>query len=83
MAERGVAKCFFFGAVGLAVPVAPMLFVQPGNVYVALAGGICGLTFSLIAWQRGGQVDKGGGYVLAAVMFLPWIASSGYGHLVQ
>jgi hypothetical protein len=70
VAERVVAKCFFFGAVGLAVPVAPMLFIQPGNVCVALAGVICGLTFSLIAWQRGGQADKGGGYVLATVMFV-------------
>ncbi|MGB2863465.1 MAG: hypothetical protein WBC05_09090 [Sedimentisphaerales bacterium] len=69
MAERVVAKCFFFGAVGLTVPVVPMLFIQPGNVYVALAGVICGLTFSLIAWQRHGQADKGSSYVLAAVMF--------------
>jgi nitrate/TMAO reductase-like tetraheme cytochrome c subunit len=69
MAERVVAKCFFFGAVGLTVPIAPMVFVQPGNLYVALAGVMCGLTFSLIAWQRRGQADKGGSYVLAAVMF--------------
>lgn len=69
MAERVVAKCFFFGAVGLTVPVVPMVFVQPGNLYVALAGVMCGLTFSLIAWQRRGQADKGGSYVLAAVMF--------------
>jgi nitrate/TMAO reductase-like tetraheme cytochrome c subunit len=69
MAERVVAKCFFFGAVGLTVPVVPMVFVQPGNLYVALASVICGLTFSLIAWQRRGQTDKGGSYVLAAVMF--------------
>ncbi|MCP4263099.1 MAG: hypothetical protein GY774_37155 [Planctomycetes bacterium] len=69
MAERVIAKCFFFGAVGLTVPVLPMVFVQPGNLYVALAGVICGLTFSLIAWQRRGQANKGGSYVLAAVMF--------------
>ena len=69
MAERVVAKCFFFGAVGLAVPVVPMAFVQSGNLYVALGSIICGLTFSLIAWQRRGQADKGGSYVLAAVMF--------------
>jgi len=69
MAERVVAKCFFFGAVGLTVPVVPMVFVQPGNLYVALASVICGLTFSLIAWQRRGQADKGSSYVLAAVMF--------------
>ncbi|MBC8470912.1 MAG: NapC/NirT family cytochrome c [Planctomycetes bacterium] len=69
MAERVVAKCFFFSAVGLTVPVVPMVFVQPGNLYVALAGIMCGLTFSLIAWQRRGQADKGGSYVLAAVMF--------------
>jgi len=67
--ERIVAKCFFFGAVGLCVPVAPMVFIKPGNLYVALAGVICGLTFSLIAWQRRGQADKRGRYVLAAVMF--------------
>ncbi|MFC1761369.1 ammonia-forming cytochrome c nitrite reductase subunit c552 [Planctomycetota bacterium] len=69
MAERVVAKCFFFGAVGLAMPVVPLVFVQPGNLYIALASVICGLTFSLIAWQRRGQADKGGSYVLAAVMF--------------
>ena len=69
MAERVVAKCFFFGAVGLTVPVVPMLFVQAGNLYVALGGIICGLTFSLIAWQRRGQAEKDGSYVLAAVMF--------------
>jgi nitrate/TMAO reductase-like tetraheme cytochrome c subunit len=74
MAECVVAKCFFFGAVGLTVPVVPIVFVQPGNLYVALAGIMCGLTFSLIAWQRRGQVDKGGSYVLAAVMF----ASAGF-----
>ncbi len=70
MAERVVAKCFFFGAVGLTLPVVPMVFIQPGNLYVALASVICGLTFSLIAWQRRGQADKGGSYVLAAVMFV-------------
>ena len=70
MAERVVAKCFFFGAVGLTVPVVPMVFVQPGNLYVALAAVMCGLTFSLIAWQRRGQADKGGSYVLAAAMFV-------------
>jgi nitrate/TMAO reductase-like tetraheme cytochrome c subunit len=69
MAERVVAKCFFFGAVGLTVPVVPMVFVQPGNLYVALASIICGLTFSLIAWQRRGQAHKDSCYVLAAVMF--------------
>ena len=69
VAERVMAKCFFFGAVGLTVPVVPMVFIQPGNLYVALAGVFCGLTFSLIAWQRRGQADKGGSYVLAAVMF--------------
>ncbi|MFC1635148.1 NapC/NirT family cytochrome c [Planctomycetota bacterium] len=69
MAERVVAKCFFFSAVGLTVPVVPMIFVQPGNLYVALASIICGLTFSLIAWQRRGQADKDSCYVLAAVMF--------------
>ena len=70
VAERVVAKCFFFGAVGLTVPVVPMLFVQPGNVHVALASVICGLTFSMIAWQRRDQADKGSSYVLAAVMFV-------------
>jgi nitrate/TMAO reductase-like tetraheme cytochrome c subunit len=70
MGERIVAKCFFFGAVGLTVPVVPMLFIQPGNLYVALAGVICGLTFSLIAWQRHGQADKDSCYVLTAVMFI-------------
>jgi nitrate/TMAO reductase-like tetraheme cytochrome c subunit len=70
MGERIVAKCFFFGAVGLTIPVVPMLFIQPSNLYVALASVICGLTFSLIAWQRRGQADKGGSYVLAAVMFV-------------
>ena len=55
---------------GLTVPVLPMIFVQPGNLYVALAGVMCGLTFSLIAWQRRGQADKGGSYVFAAVMFV-------------
>jgi nitrate/TMAO reductase-like tetraheme cytochrome c subunit len=69
MAERVIAKCFFFGAVGLTVPVVPMVFVQPGNLYVALASIICGLTFSLIAWQRRGQAHKDSCYVLAAVMF--------------
>jgi hypothetical protein len=69
MAERAVAKCFFFGAVGLTVPVVPMVFVQPGNLYVALASVICGLMFSLLAWQRRGQADKGSSYVLAAIMF--------------
>ncbi|UCF17380.1 MAG: hypothetical protein JSW59_07930, partial [Phycisphaerales bacterium] len=68
--ERVVAKCFFFGALGLTVPVAPMVFVLPGNLYVALAGTICGLTFALIAWQRRGEADKGDGYVLAASMFI-------------
>ena len=69
VAERVVAKCFFFGAVGLTVPIVPMVFVQPGNLYIALAAVMCGLTFSLIAWQRRGQADKGSSYVLAAVMF--------------
>ena len=69
MAERVVAKCFFFGAVGLCAPVVPMMFIQPGNLIIALASVICGVTFSLIAWQRRGQADKGGSYVLAAVMF--------------
>jgi len=69
VAERVMAKCFFFGAVGLTVPVVPLVFVQSGNLYVALASAICGLTFSLIAWQRRGQADKGGSYVFAAVMF--------------
>jgi len=67
--ERVVAKCFFFGAVGLAVPVVPLVFLKADNLYVALASAICGLTFSLIAWQRRGQTDKGGSYVFAAVMF--------------
>ena len=70
MAERVVAKCFFFCGVGLTVPVVPMVFIQLGNLYVALASVICGLTFSLIAWQRRGQADKGSSYVLAAVMFV-------------
>ena len=70
MVERVVAKCFFFGAVGLTIPVMPMVFVQPGNLYVALASLICGLTFSLIAWQRRGQADKDSYYVFAAVMFV-------------
>ncbi|MHC4116546.1 MAG: NapC/NirT family cytochrome c, partial [Planctomycetota bacterium] len=70
MAERVVAKCLFFGAVGLTVPVVPMVFIQTGNLYVALAAVICGLTFSLIAWQRRGQAGKGGIYVLAAVLFV-------------
>ena len=68
--ERIVAKCFFFGGLGLAFPVAPMAFIQSGNLYVALAGIICGLTFALIAWQRRGEADRGDGYVLAAVMFV-------------
>jgi hypothetical protein len=67
--ERVVAKCFFFGALGLTVPVVPLVFLKAGNLYVALASAICGLTFSLIAWQRRGQTDKGGSYVFAAVMF--------------
>jgi len=69
VAERVVAKCFFFGAVGLGAPIAPLLFVQPNNLYVALASVVSGLTFSLIAWQRRGQADKGGAYVLVAIMF--------------
>jgi nitrate/TMAO reductase-like tetraheme cytochrome c subunit len=69
IAELVVAKCFFFGALGLIVPVVPMVFLQAGNLHVALAGIICGLTFSLIALQRRGQVDKGGSYVFASVMF--------------
>ena len=69
MAERVVAKCFFFGAVGLCVPIVPMMFIQPGHPIVALASMVCGLTFSWIAWQRKGQADTGGSYVLAAVMF--------------
>jgi nitrate/TMAO reductase-like tetraheme cytochrome c subunit len=69
MAECVVAKCFFFGAVGLAVPVVPMVFIQPSNLYVALASVICGLTFSFIAWQRRSRADKDSCYVLAAVMF--------------
>jgi hypothetical protein len=48
MAERVVAKCFFFGALGLTVPVVPVVFIQPGNLYVALAGVICGLTCMLL-----------------------------------
>jgi len=69
MGERIVAKCFFFGAVGLSVPIAPMVLLQAGNLYVALAGVTCGLTFSWIAWQRRGQAEKGARYVLAALMF--------------
>ena len=64
VAERIVAKCFFFGAVGLTIPVALVIFVLPGNLYIALASIICGLTFSLIAWQRRGQVNKDSCYVL-------------------
>ncbi|MFX0195906.1 MAG: NapC/NirT family cytochrome c [Candidatus Hodarchaeota archaeon] len=74
MVERVIAKCFFFGAVGLTIPVMPMVFIQPGNLYVALSSIICGLTFSLIAWQRRGQADKDSCYVFAAVMF----ASAGF-----
>jgi nitrate/TMAO reductase-like tetraheme cytochrome c subunit len=70
MAERVVAKCFFFGAVGLAAPVAVMLFLQPGNIYVALAGVLCGFTFALIAWQRHGPADAGGRYLLTAALFM-------------
>jgi nitrate/TMAO reductase-like tetraheme cytochrome c subunit len=70
VAERIVAKCLFFGAVGLTVPVVPMVFILPGNLYVGLAGVVCGLTFSLIVWQRHGQADRGDSYVLAAVMFV-------------
>jgi nitrate/TMAO reductase-like tetraheme cytochrome c subunit len=70
MVERVVAKCFFFGAVGLTIPVMPMVFIQPGSLYVALASVICGITFSLIAWQRRGQADKDSYYVLVAVMFV-------------
>ena len=69
VAERIVAKCFFFGAVGLTMPVVPMVFVQPDNLYVALASVICGLTFSSIAWQRRGQANKDSYYVLGAIMF--------------
>ena len=73
MAERVMAKCFFFGALLLTVPIVPMIFIQPANLYIALAAVICGLTFSWVAWQRRGQVAGGGAggdvYVLAAVMF--------------
>lgn len=69
VAERVVAKCFFFGAVSLGALIGPMLFVQPNNLYVALASVVSGLTFSLIAWQRRGLADKDGAYVLAATMF--------------
>ena len=70
MVERVVAKCFFFGALGLTLPVVPMIFFQPDNLYVALASLICGLMFSLIAWQRRGQADKDSYYVFVAVMFV-------------
>ncbi|MCF7976302.1 MAG: NapC/NirT family cytochrome c [Phycisphaerae bacterium] len=70
MLERVVAKCFFFGAVGLTAPVVPMLFIEPGNLVVALAGLVCGLTFALIAWQRRGQAEHGDSFVLGSVMFV-------------
>ena len=71
MAERVMAKCFFFAAMLLTVPVIPMLFTQPENIYVSLAALICGLTFSWIASQRSGQNSGWGNlYILAAVMFL-------------
>ena len=70
MAERVAAKCFFFGGLVLSVPVVPLLFVLPGNVYVACAGLICGLTFCWISWSRRDQVpDQGRLYVLAAALF--------------
>jgi nitrate/TMAO reductase-like tetraheme cytochrome c subunit len=70
MIERVIAKYFFFGAVGLTIPIMPMVFVRPGNLFVALASIICGLTFSLIAWQRRGRTDKDSYYVFAAIMFI-------------
>ena len=70
MAERVVAKCFLFGAALLAIPVAPMVFLQAGNVYVALAAVIAGATFMWVGWRRRQQAGTmGESYVLAGVMF--------------
>jgi len=70
MAERVMAKCFLYGAVLLASPVAVIIFIVPGDPYVAVAALICGVTFGWIAFQRR---DQAGGSrhtaVLAAALF--------------
>ncbi len=70
MAERVVAKCFFFGSLCLAILVIPVIFVLPANLYIAISAAIAGATFWWITWRR--RDDTGGHgnlYALAAVMF--------------
>ena len=71
MAERTLAKCFFYCALLMTAPIAPAIFIWPGNLYVAVAGLVCTATFLRIAWARRDQVVSGtwNVYVLAAAMF--------------
>jgi len=70
LADRVVAKCFFFGAMFLSALVAPMVLIWPADPYLAFAAVICGVTFSWVTWQRRDQVFGARGiYMLAAVMF--------------
>jgi hypothetical protein len=70
LAERVVAKCFFFGALLLSLPLAPLIFIMPAHLYVACAALICSVTFAWITWQRRGQAfGPRNAYVLAAAMF--------------
>ena len=70
LAERVMAKCFFFGSLGLGVLVVPAMLLWPADPHIALAALICGVTFAWMMWRRRDQVfGTRGVYSLAAVMF--------------
>ncbi|KKL53683.1 hypothetical protein LCGC14_2272990, partial [marine sediment metagenome] len=52
MGDRVIAKCFFYGSLGMAMPIAPLIFIVPSSGYVIASALICGLTFSWIVWRR-------------------------------
>ncbi len=70
MAERVIAKCFFYGSLCLAMLVVPLIFIWPGDLYIAISGVIAGVTFWWITWRRRDQVGgQSSVYALAAAMF--------------
>ncbi|HDZ45079.1 MAG TPA: hypothetical protein ENH80_14195 [Phycisphaerae bacterium] len=72
MGERVTAKCFFFGSMAMALPVAVVIFIMPSNAYVAGAALVCGVTFCWLFWRRRDNVVPRNNirYVLAASMFV-------------
>ena len=70
LADRVVAKCFFFGAMFLSAIVAPMTLLWPTDPYLICSALICGLMFWWVTWSRRDQVLGARSiYVLAAAMF--------------